>query len=270
MRPMAPNVIVLAGLLAVTGPAWGGVAFRETQSTESSGGEPPLVETLQVHAANEACRLVSEPAEMAAGAPATYYLITLNDAFLVDTVRAEIAPVQPTDLRPVDESRPRPSRSAEMRDVTLVEEFSRPGERLLGRPTVHAAWRLGFTEVREGVPVIRHEQRHEVWSAPARAGEESLAWQQWRLAEDAGPGINSTALREAFERMQAGGLPLRHLIERVVVVEGVPVPQVERVRREIVAIEMREFAEDYFRLPTDYSLLEILAPIDDPAAAEER
>lgn len=267
---MAPKIPVAVGLLVVSMTAAGGVVFRETRTLEPTDGGSPVVELLEVSATDETCRLVIQPAGAAGGTPGTWILITLNDAFLVDTARAELAPVQPTDLRPVDESQPRPSRSAEIRDVTLVEEFSRAGDRLLGRNTRQTAWRLRFTEVREGVPVIRHEERHEIWSAAPRAGEDSQAWRQWRLSEDAGAGLPSTDLREAFEQMQAEGLLLRHLVERVIVVEGMTVPRVERLRREMTAIEMREFPPDYFRLPDNYTLTEILAPIDDPAAAEER
>jgi len=241
--------------------------FREVQTTAFQGVGFSVAAIRLVHAQADACRVMTEKGEESAATPGAYLLITLSDAFLVDPARAEAAPVEATGLKPVG-GQPADV-DIDLREVSLVEASAVDGERVLGQRTRRRVYDLRYTEVRAAAPgaAVQHEERHEIWGVPWR--DDLTAWRQWRVAEDAGAGAASPELRDALERIQADGLPLRHQIERRRRTGNGEWLPIERVRRDITAYDPQEFEAGYFSLPADYRLTEFLAPTDEPGVTED-
>jgi hypothetical protein len=108
--------------------------------------------------------------------------------------------------------------------------------------------------------VVRHEERHETWSATTPALQTvPPGWRAWRVAEDAGAAGERRELRDALDALQDRGLVLRHLVERRVGADAAAAP-VERVSREVTAVAEAQVTPDTFQRPAGYEVTEFLAP----------
>jgi hypothetical protein len=259
-----PVLLWLAVSLAAP-PAVAGLALREQQSLQREGEEVAVTQVVEVLADGDICRINEERSDEPVGPPGSFLLVTVNDVWLVDPARSEFAPFKPTRLQPAAASVAASDISVTFRDVDLRLEVDEPGPVVLGRRTRRQVYRLAFVEERsatgdrEGL-VIRHEQRHELWVAPWPPGVEAVAWRHWRQLEDGGSAATELAVREALDRMQSAGLALRQSIERRATEAPGGAVWVERLQREVLTLEQREFAAGFFTLPAGYTPTELLAP----------
>jgi hypothetical protein len=180
------------------------------------------------------------------------------DALVVDPATRTMAPLEPADMQPVAEP-PETRGGTATVQVTLERQLDEPGPPILGLPTRHYVYRLGFQQgaVPSGATqriVMRSEERHEFWATPVPQGERSpKAWQELRAVEDAGWGSPWRETREAMAAMHEHGLMLRQIVER----RG---PEQVRVIREVTALSRQSISPETFRKPVGFTQSEFLAP----------
>jgi hypothetical protein len=271
VRPAFALIPVL--LAASAAPA--GIAFREVEVAGPGGAARVSRQVRQVFAEGDDCKIILEESTDPLAPAGAFILVTANDAFIVDPVRATVTPVAPTTMQPVEQPSDREPAGIRVSDVTLELQFDEAGPQMLGLPTRHYIYRLryeehGSTADGPGATVLRREERHEFWATPW-PGELPATWRAWRVAEDAGAAAERREVREVIDAMHGHGLMLRQLIERRDA-SAAPVETAasERVSREVTAFAREEIAAEVFQRPSGFSQSEFLAPLADDMAPPER
>jgi hypothetical protein len=264
---MARRATPVLAMLGVAVPAQAGLVFREVEIADNGASAAGTMRVIRrVFADGESCKVVFEDSGDPQTPAGTYILATVDDAFLIDAARRTVAPVDPTDMRPVTQSPREPGRLAAT--VAIEVEVDEPGPPMLGLPTRHYVYRLRIRaeapEDAGGALETRAEERHEFWAAAVPEGEEQpVAWQALRAADDAGRSAAPRETRAALEAVYRHGLVLRQIVERHG--PGAPLqpggPDTERIGREVTELSRENIPSEMFKKPAGLIPTEILAPV---------
>lgn len=273
-----PVFFLVAGLLAWTEPP-AGVVFREAESVDNGQPETASHQIRQVFAEADNCKVVMEESSDPLVTAGSYVLASSSDAFLVDPVDKSIAPMDPTTMLAVTAAAGDPSGTpvpTAIAAVSLQQQFDGPGPDILGYPTRHLVFRLHYVEhpgtTAEGTAEsTRWDERHEIWLVPWEEGEVvPVAWQKFRIMEDAGSGADRQEIQDAMARIYEHGLVIRQTIERRFESGGAPDDSsaeesgqgagVERIVRDVTSFSRQDLSADVFEKPAGYRQAEFLAP----------